>query len=334
MAKNQPTDSIPNEKNNNSEIRYITTSQTSSDVEAPFTNEVVVKYSIERGLNPGHMRLIPFGGTIGTGLFASSGKPLTEGGPCFLLVCYAILWALVYILVVALTEITTVSLWIERDPSAVDTLFYGEDLGRFCSLIAIIVACLIAFAFALEMLVVTTMAEQAPAGYLSAYMTFNSTANTVFNWMLNLINTGGFISWVCSIIYIRFGKAIEVQNLAFGHTITSHSQLALIGTWIILTMFSSLCFLNGFIVFFPGQWSAVPNFLSAYIGLPIFIVVYLIHRTIYWTDSWVHKLKSIDLVTELDVAKADEKLAEILTTYCAATPQYSYRQRPPPIQNH
>jgi amino acid transporter len=49
---------------------------------------------------------------------------------------------------------------------------------------------------------------------LLAYMNVNSSSANVFNWSMNLVNTGGFISWVCcAIIYIRFRKACEVQNL-------------------------------------------------------------------------------------------------------------------------
>ena len=48
---------------------------------------------------------------------------------------------------------------------------------------------------------------------LLAYLNLNSAAANVFNWLLNLVNTAGFISWVCcGIIYIRFHQARKEQR--------------------------------------------------------------------------------------------------------------------------
>jgi yeast amino acid transporter len=71
---------------------------------------------------------------------------------------------------------------------------------------------------------------------LLAYMNVNSSAADVFNWLLNLVNTGGFISWVCcSIIYIRFRNACEVQNSP-SEKLTAHSRLQPLGSWMSLVL--------------------------------------------------------------------------------------------------
>jgi amino acid transporter len=57
--------------------------------------------------------------------------------------------------------------------------------------------------------------------------------------------------------------------------------------------------LNGFSVFFPGQWSAA-SFLTAYIGIPIFLTLYFGHRLWHKQDSWVKAPSDVDLHSGLD----------------------------------
>jgi amino acid transporter len=61
----------------------------------------------QRGLKSRHAQMIALGGTIGTGLFVSSGQTLALGGPAFILVSYIIITILVYFIVTAITEVAT-----------------------------------------------------------------------------------------------------------------------------------------------------------------------------------------------------------------------------------
>ncbi|KAL3295501.1 AAT family amino acid transporter [Colletotrichum asianum] len=142
---------------------------------------------------------------------------------------------------------------------------------------------------------------------LLAYMNVNSSAADVFNWLLNLVNTGGFISWVCcGIIYLRFRKACETQQVP-KEMLTARSWLQPVGAWISLVVFAILCLLNGFTVFFPSRWS-VADFLSAYIGLPLFVVIYFVHRFLYRGDTWAIKSEDVDLQSGLAELEAEEDL--------------------------
>lgn len=138
---------------------------------------------------------------------------------------------------------------------------------------------------------------------LLAYLNLNSAAADVFNWLLNLVNTGGFISWVCcSITYIRFHKARKEQG-ALAEVVTK-SIFQPLASWVVLVIYTILCLLNGFTVFFPSEWS-VPSFLSAYIGIPIFMAVYLVHRFIYRIEPWVISSELVNL--RLDAAELEEE---------------------------
>ncbi|KAJ5180953.1 hypothetical protein N7492_004163 [Penicillium capsulatum] len=59
----------------------------------------------QRGLKNRHVQLMALGGTIGTGLFVSSGQSLATGGPASLLLGYVFISLVVYALVTAIAEI-------------------------------------------------------------------------------------------------------------------------------------------------------------------------------------------------------------------------------------
>lgn len=59
----------------------------------------------QRGLKNRHVQLMALGGTIGTGLFVSSGQSLATGGPASLLLGYIFISMVVYALVTAIAEI-------------------------------------------------------------------------------------------------------------------------------------------------------------------------------------------------------------------------------------
>jgi amino acid transporter len=126
-----------------------------------------------------------------------------------------------------------------------------------------------------------------------AYLNVSSSGGVVFTWFVALTNTWGMISWVCCmVVYLRFRKAV----LAQGVTTPWHNFVQPYGAWIALVAFTFLCLINGFAVFFPVNWSA-SGFLTDYIGIPIFLVMYGIHRVIYWKDGWAWDPLEVDLQT-------------------------------------
>ncbi|KAH7324915.1 amino acid permease/ SLC12A domain-containing protein [Stachybotrys elegans] len=136
-----------------------------------------------------------------------------------------------------------------------------------------------------------------------AYLSLGSTSLTVFNWLINITNTSGFVSWICcGWIYNRFRKAVEHH----GVEVPYRSPFQPYGIYFggITSVF--LLFLNGFTVFFPDKW-AVGDFLSAYIGIPVFLVIYLGHRVYARQDPWARNTAEIDMFAGLDEVLAAEK---------------------------
>lgn len=142
-----------------------------------------------------------------------------------------------------------------------------------------------------------------------AYLNCASAGSTVFTWFVNLTNTSGFISWICCcIVYLRFRKACIAQNKI--SEIPYHSWTQPIGAWISMIFFIILTLINGFDVFFPDRFSA-SSFLTAYIGIPLFLCIFAFHKIIWGrNDKWAHDSLDVDLVSGIqDILDAEEPVS-------------------------
>jgi amino acid transporter len=144
---------------------------------------------------------------------------------------------------------------------------------------------------------------------LLAYLNVGSSSAVVFNWFVNLTNTSGFISWICcGIIYLRFRKACEAQNIT---DLPYRSPVGKWGAWVVIISFIFLCLINGFDVFFPEKWN-VSSFFTAYVGIPMFFVFYGGHRIWAWKDKWAYDPMEVDMVTGMEQVLAEERPARVL----------------------
>ncbi|KAF2003431.1 histidine permease [Amniculicola lignicola CBS 123094] len=140
-----------------------------------------------------------------------------------------------------------------------------------------------------------------------AYLNVGSSSAVVFNWFVNLTNTSGFISWICcSIVYLRFRKACIAQNIT---DLPYHSKLQPYGAWCAIVGFVFLCLINGFNVFWPQNWNP-SSFLTAYIGIPIFLIIYGVHRVWAWNDPWAYSPEDVDMHTGMPEVLAEETPAK------------------------
>ena len=142
-----------------------------------------------------------------------------------------------------------------------------------------------------------------------AYLNVASSGSVVFNWFVNLTNTSGFISWICCCItFLRFRKACDLQGVTYPDQIPYRSWMQPYGAWAAIVFFTFLTLINGFDVFFPSLWSA-SGFLTAYVGIPIFLCIYFGHRIYSMSkkEPWAIPSAEVDLKTGLDVVLANEK---------------------------
>ncbi|KAI5295523.1 amino acid transporter [Ascosphaera acerosa] len=97
------------------EVRYSTAKVTGNDVEAGAKefvgseSEVTVAedgahVSLERGLKARHITMIAIGGAVGTGLLIGTGSALARAGPASVLISYAFVGFIVYLVMCALGE--------------------------------------------------------------------------------------------------------------------------------------------------------------------------------------------------------------------------------------
>ena len=136
---------------------------------------------------------------------------------------------------------------------------------------------------------------------LLAYLNCAASSSLVFNWFINLTNTAGFTSWICCIIiFIRFRKACTAQSI----TVPYRSIIQPYAAWISLVCLVVLLLANGFTLFFPGHFT-VSRFLTAYIGIPIFLGIYFCHKMYFWNDPWAHAPHAVDLNSGIAELEAD-----------------------------
>ncbi|KAK6614848.1 General amino-acid permease GAP1 [Botrytis cinerea] len=92
--------------------------------------EATANSGLARELKPRHLQMIAIGGSIGTGLFVTSGAALSSGGPASLIIAYGIIGIMLFCTVHALGEMAVVSL--SLDPSLL-TLHDSSTLRGVCN---------------------------------------------------------------------------------------------------------------------------------------------------------------------------------------------------------
>ncbi|KAK5135594.1 hypothetical protein LTR08_005074 [Meristemomyces frigidus] len=139
-----------------------------------------------------------------------------------------------------------------------------------------------------------------------AYLNVASSGTVVFDWFVNLTNTSGFISWICcSIVVLRFRKACKAQGITSDMLPYHNKWFQPWGSYAAIVGFMFLTLINGFSVFWPENWSA-SGFLTAYVGIPIFLAIYFCHRVYARHDPWAHDPAEVDLRTGMEEVEAEE----------------------------
>ncbi|KAH7014606.1 amino acid permease-domain-containing protein [Microdochium trichocladiopsis] len=134
---------------------------------------------------------------------------------------------------------------------------------------------------------------------LLAYMNVSNSSSVVFMWLVSFMNMAGYISWICCcVVYIRFRKACDAQGV-HSSSLPYRSVLQPYGAWFALAMVVIMALLNGFNNFFPGGFTTA-GFLTSYLCLPIFFLLYFGHKATVWGEAWLISPQDVDLHTGLE----------------------------------
>ncbi|KAF2087483.1 amino acid permease [Saccharata proteae CBS 121410] len=109
---------------------------------------------------------------------------------------------------------------------------------------------------------------------LLTYMSVSSGAANVFQWFQNLTTIAQLITWCCILVtYIRFHAALKAQGVD-RNTLVFRSRFQPYTAYVTLAFFIVIVLFQGFAVFTTGSWS-VDDFLTDYVGIPIFLALYI-----------------------------------------------------------
>jgi amino acid transporter len=103
-------------------------------------------------------------------------------------------------------------------------------------------------------------------------MSCSTGANVVFEWFQNLTTIASLFTW-CSICiaYIQFHKALKAQGID-RNTLVFKSPFQPYTAWAAFVFFALIIVFNGFYCWSPTF--DVDNFVTSYVGIPIFFVLY------------------------------------------------------------
>ncbi|KAG7433099.1 Proline-specific permease [Fusarium oxysporum f. sp. raphani] len=158
---------------------------------------------------------------------------------------------------------------------------------------------------------------------LLTYLSVSSGPNQIFPWFQSLSTMCTLQTWssIC-VAYLHFYGALKANHVDRG-TLVHRAPLQPYGTIIILIFFLIIIVFNGFAIFFPRNWE-VYNFVTAYIGIPIFFILLfgfkLLNRT-HWLpcserDLYTGKaeIDALDEIWEHD--KPKNSWQRIFELYC------------------
>lgn len=129
---------------------------------------------------------------------------------------------------------------------------------------------------------------------LLAFLNVSNSGAVVFNWFVSIAIVSGLLSWIIvCVTYLRFRRAMEFNGLL--QILPYKTLFQPYATWVTLVIVTLLMLTNGFDVFIRRNWD-VRNFLASYITLPIFLVLYLGHKTWSRSSFWI-PTKDIDAET-------------------------------------
>ncbi|KAJ5757563.1 uncharacterized protein N7511_006257 [Penicillium nucicola] len=131
------------------------------------------------------------------------------------------------------------------------------------------------------------------------YMSLSSSANTVFDWLQDLVSITTLTNWITILItYLRFYYGCKKQGISRSSLPWATAFQPYI-SWASLAMLSILLITGGYSTFIKGQWSN-ETFVSSYINIPLFLILYFSYK--YIRKTKIVPLEDIPIQPFIDIA--------------------------------
>ena len=127
-----------------------------------------------------------------------------------------------------------------------------------------------------------------------AYMSISKSAAEVLEWFLRIDTIASLLTW-CSITicFLRFQMALKAQGID-RNTLHFKSRFQPYTAWLALCFLAMIIIFNGWETFTTGKWD-VQNFITSYIGIPIYLCTYCFWKI--WKRTSIVKPAEADLWT-------------------------------------
>lgn len=115
------------------------------------------------------------------------------------------------------------------------------------------------------------------------FMTLSSGASVAFDWLQDLVSISTLVNWltIC-VTYLRFYYGMKKQGIPRS-ALPWAAPLQPYITWVSMIIFSLLLLTGGYATFIHGHWSD-ETFVSSYINIPLFAILYFGYKFIKKTS--------------------------------------------------
>ncbi|KAK7467124.1 amino acid transporter [Stygiomarasmius scandens] len=133
------------------------------------------------------------------------------------------------------------------------------------------------------------------------FLNVSSSSSKVFTWFVNLVSTFGALTWMCiAYSHLCFMRALKAQGIS-RDSLPFKAPLQPFGSWFALIATAIITFFKGFDTFIPFT---TDTFITSYIAIPTFIILYTGYKLYYRTTKIAPE--NVDLVTGLQAIEEDE----------------------------
>ncbi|CAP99002.1 Proline-specific permease [Penicillium chrysogenum] len=131
------------------------------------------------------------------------------------------------------------------------------------------------------------------------YMSLSSTANTVFDWLQDLVSITTLTNWLTILVtYLRFYYGCKKQGIS-RESLPWATPLQPYISWASLFMLTILLITGGYSTFIKGHWDN-EGFVSSYINIPLFLILYFSYK--FFRKTKIIPLEDIPIQPFIDIA--------------------------------